>query len=270
MTLLIPSVITGFLIYTILKKNNVISSNTPINDINDLVSRNLFLYSLDHSHKLIIQKHFKIYKALPEKDKQLFERRVQKFISMKEFIPKGELDELTDEMKIMIASAAIQITFGYPSVYFSHFEKILVYPDKYYSPITNQHHHGEVNMSGIIVLSWSNFVEGFKNDSNGRNLGYHEMAHALKLENAIRSKEYNFLDTDVLNEFNYKSQKEMDKISTGEADFFRKYAATNSHEFMAVVVENFFERPKEFKEYDKELYEITSKLLKQDPLHHIN
>lgn len=262
----IPTVIVFSFVYAVLKKNNIIPVYISNHDIKDFINRNLLFQNLDPSFKLIIQKHFKNYNRLSEKDKILFEKRVHKFMNMKEFIPKGDLKEITDEMKVMISSTAIQITFGYPSVYFSSFNKILLYPDNYYSTITKQHHQGEVNMNGIIVLSWTNFVEGFKNDTNGRNLGYHEMAHALKLENALRNDEYNFLDYDLLVEFTGKSLKEIKKINSGETIFFRKYAATNTHEFMAVVVENFFERPLEFREHDPALYELTSKLLKQDPL----
>jgi MtfA peptidase len=231
------------------------------------IKRNtLWLRSLPNHQKLIIQKYFRHYNLYSQADKKLFEKRVHKFVRMKQFIPRGGIEEVTDEMKILIASTAIQITFGYPKVYFKHFERILVYPDDYYSTITKKKHQGEVNMNGIIVFSWKHFMEGFMDDTNGRNLGYHEMAHALKLENALRNGEYNFLDYDSLVKFTYQSELEMKKIANGNTTFFRQYAATNKHEFMAIVVENFFERPVEFREYNKALYDITAKLLKQNPL----
>ena len=40
---------------------------------------------------------------------------------------------LLNEMKALIGGAAIQLTFGHPSIYFTHFKRILVYPDSYYS-----------------------------------------------------------------------------------------------------------------------------------------
>ncbi|MFZ6013111.1 MAG: zinc-dependent peptidase [Bacteroidota bacterium] len=49
-------------------------------------------------------------------------------------------------------------------------------------------------------------------------------------------------------------------------NFFRPYACTNVHEFFAVSVENFFERPAQFKNELPELYDILTQLLKQDPL----
>ena len=85
------------------------------------------------------------------------------------------------EMKTLIAASAIQITFGLPSVYFKRFYQILIYRDDYYSTITHHHHKGEVNTRGFIVLSWKNPVMGYINNTDGRNLKLHEMAHALRL-----------------------------------------------------------------------------------------
>jgi Mlc titration factor MtfA (ptsG expression regulator) len=38
------------------------------------------------------------------------------------------------------------------------------------------------------------------------------------------------------------------------------------HEFFSVAVENFFERPQEFKTILPELYSILAQLLRQDPI----
>ena len=91
-------------------------------------------------------------------------------------------------MKALIAGSAIQLTFGYPDVDFGHFWRILIYPDNYYSTITHRYHKGEVNIKGIIVLSWKSFKEGFADSTDGRNLGFHEMAHALRLINIVENR----------------------------------------------------------------------------------
>jgi len=142
--------------------------------------------SIQERYKLPLQKYFKYYNALNPTDKKLFENRVQKFINLKQFIPRG-MEKVTDEMKALIAGSAIQLMSGFPKIYFAHFRRILVYPDNYYSDISMQYHKGEVNMGGLIVLSWKNFVDGYIDQTDGRNLGLHEMAHALRLENAIRN-----------------------------------------------------------------------------------
>lgn len=220
---------------------------------------------LNPRYKSVLAKHFTFYQKLSARDKKHFEGRVQKFIGMKEFIPRGELSEVTDEMKALVAGTAIQITFGYPNIYFEHFWRILLYNDNYYSIITRQYHQGEVNMKGIIVLSWRNFVSGFFDSSNGRNLGFHEMAHALNFENAIKNKEYNYIGKELLDEFTILAHREMDRIRSGQTTFLRDYAGTSIQEFFAISVESFFERPHEFKEYDPQLYLATSRILRQDP-----
>jgi len=225
-----------------------------------------FLFTKIQDKYLIpLQKYFKYYQHLKPAEKKLFENRVQKFIDLKQFIPL-KMDKVTDEMKALIAGSAIQLVNGFPKIYFSHFKKILVYPDDYYSKKSKRRHRGEVNMDGIIILSWKNFFNGYINQHDGRNLGLHEMAHALRLENAVTNEEYGFLDDEILKTWTDLCYQEIHKMQDGESDFFRSYAATNSHEFFAVAVENFFERPMEFKALHPKLYNTLAQMLNQDPL----
>lgn len=226
----------------------------------------LLFRNLNARSKTFLQKYFLYYRNLPPKDKLFFERRVQKFMNMKDFEPRGELKQVTLEMKTLIAASAIQITFGLPAVYMHRFYRILVYADDYYSTITHRHHRGEVNTRGFIVLSWKNLVEGYANNTDGRNLGLHEMAHALRIVDALHSEEQNLFDRETFMQFINYARQEMVRIETGEESFFREYAATNDHEFFAVAVENFFERPDAFHGYHPQLYLLLADLLNQNTL----
>lgn len=195
----------------------------------------------------------------------LFEKRVRRFIKLKEFIPRGGIKEVTEPMKVLVAGAAVQLTFGYPGVYFAHFWRILIYPDNYYSNITQRYHQGEVSERGIIVLSWRNFMEGLQDPTDGRNLALHEMAHALQLEDMITNEEYNFFDKQATTAFEKLAAEEIARMRQGEESFFRAYAATNMHEFFAVSVELFFEKPEELRLANGRLYASLVRLLKVDP-----
>ncbi|HEX5170445.1 MAG TPA: zinc-dependent peptidase [Cyclobacteriaceae bacterium] len=233
----------------------------------DYINRHLIFRNLNARSKAYLRDNFRYYQSLNAADKILFEKRVQKFMDMKEFIPRGEMKEVTLEMKTLISASAIQITFGLPGIYFLHFYRILVYPDDYYSTITRKYHRGEVNTRGFIVLSWKSLEQGYFDPSDGRNLGLHEMAHALKIEDSIQNEEYDFFDYDAFHGFIRRGRIEMHRINNGEESFFRKYAATNDYEFFAVAVENFFEKPKEFINYHPELFQLLCKLLKQNPIY---
>ncbi len=233
--------------------------------LGDYINTYLLVANIDPLYKEPLRKYHKYYQQLNPSDKTIFEKRVQKFINQKQFIARG-MDRVTDEMKALIAGSAIQLTFGHPSVYFAHFKRILVYPDDYYSEISKRYHKGEVNMGGIIVLSWKNFAEGYINYEDGRNLGLHEMAHALRLENAVTNDEYSFLDDEIMKTWTDLCYREMEKMSNGESTFFREYAGTNSQEFFAVAVEHFFEKSQEFHDWNPKMYETLTKMLNQDPL----
>lgn len=227
------------------------------------------IVSVPASYVDTLNKYFSYYQKLADKDKREFEQRMMHFLMSKKFIPRN-FAAVTDEMKATIAATAVQLTFGLPSIYFLHFKKILIYPDDYYSNITKRYHRGEVNPAfGIIVLSWKSFVDGFITPDNAINLGLHEMAHALRLENMIRNEEFGFLDEDALDHFN-QSAYELCNDPVKSFQFFRAYACTNEHEFFSVAVENFFERPLDFRNNLPELYQTMVTLLKQDPIKLLN
>jgi Mlc titration factor MtfA (ptsG expression regulator) len=207
-----------------------------------------------------------IYKMLDEKGRKKFEKRVCRFIRMKNFRAGKNVQAITDEMRLMVAASAIQLTYGYPNVYFQHFQNIILYDQEYYAASTGQYHQGEVNALGAIVLSWNNFEAGFSDMTDGRNLALHEMAHALRLTNILDNEEYDFIDRGTMREFEQIALLEMKKIEDKENQFFRIYGATNLQEFFAVAVECFFELPLEFRNYNPRLYQLMTMILRVDLL----
>ena len=222
------------------------------------------VFPIPQAYRDILQKYYPYYRQLDHIAKNKFAQRVCNFIYQKRFIPRG-IDEVTIEARVLIAATAIQLTFGLTDIYLQHFNKILIYPHDYYSSITRRYHKGEVNPRfGIIVLSWQSFVEGFIYPDNAINLGLHEMAHALRLENLIRNDEYQFFNENLIRQFDEHAHRVCQLMNWNES-FFRQYACVNEHEFFAVAVENFFEKPQSFKAAMPDLYLILSKLLNQDP-----
>ncbi len=222
-------------------------------------------YFFNETHVRYLEKHFVYYKKLPPRSKKIFIHKVARFMSSKDFIPR-QMQSVTDEMKVLISASAAQLTFGFRGIVFPYFYKIFVFPESFYNHQNKAYHKGEVNPKmKAIALSWKDFVEGYLQE-DGRNLGLHEMAHALRLENRIMNSEYGFLDDTVLKKWENHARRTMIEIKNGEETFFRKYGGVNNEEFFAVAVENFFERPVEFNEKHPMTYSTLCKLLHQDPL----
>ena len=231
----------------------------------DWYNQRLPFTRVDPFTRSFLTTNFRYYKSLNPTDRLVFERRVQKFINLKDFEGRQGLI-ITMEMRALVAASAIQVTFGFPSVYLHRFHTVIMYPDEYRSTITEAYHQGEVNFAGIIVLSWKNLLQGYLDPHDGRNLGLHEMAHALKISDATSQPGFDFFDQRAFHDFIHYARYEMEIIVNGEASFFRQYACSNDHEFFAVAIENFFERPLEFHEFHPEMYTSLARLLNQDPL----
>lgn len=230
--------------------------------------RAIFHYRLSKDEVDLLTKYFPYFSQLRPIHQKEFKQRLEFLLTEKKFFARGNLQEITPEMKVLIGATIIQVTFGYSNVQLRHFQKILVYPDTYFSNISKAYHRGEVNPRlGIIVLSWSCFARGLADHEDGVNLGIHEVAHALKLENQIRyNGESDFFHPMIWDEYQGLAQKEEEYIRLGKDDFFRARGGEDSHEFFAVALENFFERPELFKDRKPQLYKVLVRLLQQDPI----
>ncbi|KEO74411.1 zinc-dependent peptidase [Anditalea andensis] len=216
----------------------------------------------------VLSTYFPYYHRLSLKFQREFRERLVLFMNNKSFYGRGGYSEVSVEMKVLISATAIKVLFGFPkTITLSHFDKILVYPDRYYSSHSLQYHNGEVNPKyGIIVIAWKEFIKGLNNPTDGWNVGIHEFAHALKIENKIKyNGEYGFLMPMWWSKYVHLATDELKKIKEGNS-IFRSQARENIHEFFAVSVEAFFENTIAFKAYHPEMYECLVFLLRQDPM----
>ncbi len=211
-----------------------------------VVFANVNFFQLNEEHKQILAQNFTFYNRLKPKYKRYFEHRIANFIKTYEFI--GRDISVTDEMKISIAATAIMLTFGMRDYLNPLFKRIIIFPDIYYSEQTEKHHKGEFNPKlSSIVFSWKHFKEGIEISNDNLNLGLHEFTHAFHLHSLNSEKATAILFNESLqNLFKIVSNPQIKKqlISSG---FLRDYAYENQFEFVAVLLEYFFESPQEFK-----------------------
>ena len=213
----------------------------------------------------ILQKHYPFYQKLPATSKKTFENRVARFISMKKFIGESGM-MITPQVKALIAAAAVQVSFGLRDFRFLHFDTIIVHPDKFYSKYGNAYHLGETNpRMQSISFSWFHFLKGIAIEDDNLNLGIHEFSHALFLNYLSGKKEDWHFDSHY-EQWKAEGAQQFFALRENTGDYIREYATTNLMEFFAVVVECFFETPKELLEKHPDIYSSVRKLLKQNPI----
>jgi Mlc titration factor MtfA (ptsG expression regulator) len=219
--------------------------------------------ALHERYDPILLKSFPYYRKLSDKMKIRFMLRLQKFINSKTFSGCDGL-EITDEIRVLISAAAIQLTFGLDRYLMDHFSEIFVYPEIFLSRVNDEYHKGETNIRGAIVFSWKDFYEGYAVENDKFNLGLHEMAHALELSKRLDGFDEFF--SGYFSKWAAVALYEYENINNDRASFLRKYGGANIHEFFAVCVEHFFEAPAEFNSKLPDIYRHLGILLKQNPL----
>ncbi|HEY4150997.1 MAG TPA: zinc-dependent peptidase [Chitinophagaceae bacterium] len=205
------------------------------------------------------------YKSLDTPLRKRFLLRVIEFMETKHF---EYIDITPDEkMPLLISAAAIQITFGLDKYLLDFLDTIYVLQHDYHYGMYKTPFVGHVNRNGIY-LSWDNFLRGFADDSDGDNVGIHEMAHALAYVNFMADE--NDGEDDEFKErfraFSQVARPIFENMQQGGDTILDGYAATNYNEFWAVSVETFFEKSLRMKVQMPELYNALCTLLRQDPL----
>ncbi|MFT3845277.1 MAG: zinc-dependent peptidase [Lacibacter sp.] len=207
----------------------------------------------------ICSKYNNYYSNLNGEKKDIFISRLKKFLQTKTFYicsNKGY-----KEMPVLISAAAVQITFGLDEYLLSHFENIVIHPQEYIG--TNPLRILEGNVQGnSINLSWKHFLEDYQNPSDGKNVGLHEMAHALQVQYLFNNNTNGFK-----NDFAHFDKIDDYLLKTGNHfpdSLLDTNALSNKNELWAASVELFFEKPDDLKIQYPELYRSIATALKQD------
>lgn len=208
-----------------------------------------------------LKENIPFYRSLSPADKKIFEDRLALFLA--EIKISDVTQELPDKSDcFFVGASAIIAYWGLPYWNYGDLKEVLLYPtnfdlDKKVSEegrVLGMVHHGGL-MDRTMILSKKALIEGFRNTTDGRNVGVHEFTHLVdKADGSIEglpiglSKEERLV---WLNVFSHELQK---------PDFaLDNYARTNTAEFYAVAVEMYKENPEKLQSSHPELFDILTK-----------
>ncbi len=227
-------------------------------------------------YKKILLSSFPFYRKLPQPLKRRLEACIMVFIKEKEFIAKG-LD-LDDEKKVLVAAHACLLTIGHDRCEYKHVKTIYLYPEAVFKREKIQHGWivtqkdqillGEAWQGGEVILSWRDLVAGDQIPNDGKNVGLHEFAHQLDMEDGeadgtppLPLQLYSRW-SQIMNKEFHKLKELYKKHRKGFLDY---YALSNPAEFFAVATEAFFEKAKQLQRQEPQLYEILKEYYRLDP-----
>lgn len=209
-------------------------------------------------------KHFPYYAQLGHDDQVIFNNRLLRFIEQKTFTIHSHSPFI--EMPLLVSATAIQLTFGLKKFLLPHFDHIHIYPQEFMrvEPVIC---FLEGNVSGHrINLSWKHFLEGIQTTNDGKNVGLHEMAHALYYQAFVAEQHSDRHFRKHFDAFNGHGNKVYHTEMNAADGLYSEYAMSNFQEFWAESVELFFEKPLALRDLYPSLYDTMSLVLNQCPL----
>ncbi len=227
----------------------------------------------------IIELNVELYRHLPQSLKGQLHDDIKIFLDEKEFEGCGGL-EITDEIRLTVAAEACLLLLNRKNSDFPKLNSILMYPHPYvarkvsavgghyvYEPSTRA---GESWTGGDVVLAWDCVKHGAINGKDGHNVVLHEFAHQLDQEDGradgapILEKTSRYASWARVLSREYEQLR--DDAAHHRKSILDHYGATNPAEFFAVATEAFFEKPKQLKRKETELYEELRHYYKLDPV----
>ncbi len=221
---------------------------------------------IDEEYHEILDYASSYYRQLEPGLQKRFRLRVYRFLSSVAFSGLHGIDLVTRAMRVVIAGAFIQITFGLSSYLPSRFKRIYVLPRRYAYPGYGEPFLGHIDYKQrAMFFSWQDVLEGFAIPDDAVNVALHEMAHMLEAEIAGNTLETRFFDEISWDQWAQVAVEKISIMRSGQGSFIKHYASQNMREMFASCIETFFEQPNTFESELPHIYAALSRLLRQDP-----
>jgi len=222
------------------------------------------------SETTFLENNVTYYRSLDTSNRKQFQQWVNLFLSDKRITPVQV--EVTQEDKLLIASAAIIPVFAFPYYLYPNLTEVLIYPNEFDSEYgiegDGRNVLGMVGtgpMEGKMILSKRALVQGFMNDNDKQNVGIHEFIHLVdKQDGQTDGVPEMLLNHKLIDQWLGVVHEEIEMIFKDRSDI-NPYAATNNAEFLAVTGEYFFESPELMKKKHPKLYADLCVIFHQSP-----
>ena len=220
--------------------------------------------------RAILAEKISFYQALSQSDKTRFEKEILYFINHTTIT--GVEMKIDDTDRLLVAASAVIPLFGFPELRYRNISEVLLYKGTFNAD--NQTEGEERNILGkvgsgtmnrLMILSLPALHQGFENERGKSNVGIHEFVHLIdKADGMTDGVPENLMQKQYVIPWLQLVHQEIEKIKDNESDI-SPYGATSEVEFLSVASEYFFNRPDLFEEKHPALYELMTKMYRQEP-----
>ncbi len=197
-------------------------------------------------HSVLTKYKVPYYHDLNEEGKIRFQYRIRDYLKGRQFKSAVPGKAVEDEERILIASAAVALTFDVHKFWYPYFNLIIVHEGEYPDLIRKRYQKERVRMQGAIVINRNNLPLYSKNPSEYFHEGFHEFAHALYHENVKEKEGYLNLDEQEVHLLMEEESSKLDQFDLIPA-WLSEFSQSTPQQFFASALLWKFSRPDEFK-----------------------
>jgi len=228
--------------------------------------------------RALLRQQVPIYNHLSDDQQKRMERRVQLFLSEKEFYGCNGF-EVDDRVRLSIAGHACLLILERSFSDFDEVHSILVYPDIYSTQATesdglvvstrHEVRAGEASSHGQVVLAWNQCKKAVSQPHSPHNVILHEFAHQLDyLDGSADGAPP--LSGEQARHWQQTMSKAWEHLQATlehhHKPWLDPYGATEPAEFFAVLTETFFQQPKHLWHEQPEVYNTLRDFYRLDPM----
>jgi Mlc titration factor MtfA (ptsG expression regulator) len=212
-----------------------------------------------------LQRQVRYYAELPGDDRMRFEREVAMFLDTAEIT--GVRTKVSDEVRVLVASSIVMLTFGRPGWQIDDVPEILIYPeafDERFRCGSDRTLAGLVAPRNAVIFSKPALLSSFRHEEP-YHVGLHEFAHVLDMEDGRFDGVPRGLGFEAQRRWQALIAREHALVRTHRS-VLGEYAGTSEPETFAVAIEHFFQAPRPLRARHPALYDAISEYLNQDPV----
>ena len=163
---------------------------------------------LEDKERQMLEKYSPYYQKLSGAERKKFEDRVSLYVFAREWKNVGtkELHDIPDDVKVMLASLAIQMTFHHEDFLIGDYDRIYTYKHPFPTPHFQFLHTMETNQEdGVILLALEYAMHGITQPSKYYNIAMHAYAEAFTKQHPnvhfLDSHSFGWHDIEAINGF---------------------------------------------------------------------
>lgn len=215
--------------------------------------------------KSALQNNISFYQKLPDDKKEIFSRRVEKFLEATKITAVGDYT-VTAEDKAYVGASAIIPIWAFEDWEYNNIDEVLLYPANFTNDFDFKNEQanilgmvGDGALNRTMILSLTALKDGFKRE-DGHNTGIHEFVHLIDMADGdVNGIPLYLLSKDSISPWMNHMRQTLKDIRDDETNL-NPYAGKSATEFFAVIAEYFFEKPVMLEKEHPEIYRLLKKM----------